>query len=93
MAGTAWSRSASVSTTMAFLPPISATTRFTWPWPGWWTAACSMIDRPTAAEPVKVTNETSGRVTSSAPTSSPTPGRKASAPGGTPASSRICTRR
>ena len=30
IAGTATSRSASVSTTIAFLPPISATTRLTW---------------------------------------------------------------
>ena len=58
--GTAWSRSASASTTMAFLPPISATTRLTWRWPGRCRAAVSMIFSPTALEPVKVTNDTSG---------------------------------
>ena len=51
-----------------------------------------MIDSPTAFEPVKTTNATSGWRTRCAPTS-PIPGRKASAPGGTPASSRISTSR
>ena len=56
-------------------------------------AARCMMSRPTAFEPVNVTNATSGCSTSGGPISSPTPGRNASAPGGSPASSRISTRR
>src|SRR5213078_595018 len=51
-----------------------------------------MIERPTAFDPVKTTNATSGCRTRCAPTS-PNPGRNASAPGGTPASRRISTSR
>jgi hypothetical protein len=52
IAGTASSRSASESTITAFLPPISAITRFTWCWPSGVSAAARTISRPTAAEPV-----------------------------------------
>ena len=52
-----------------------------------------MISRPTAFEPVNVTNAMSGCSTSRGPISSPTPGRNASAPGGKPASNRISTSR
>ena len=37
---------------IAFLPPISATTRLTLRWPGWVFAAASMIPNPTALLPV-----------------------------------------
>ena len=93
IAGTATSRSASLSTTIGFLPPISAITRFTWRWPGRTIAARSMMCRPTAFDPVNTTNATVGCSTRYAPTSSPMPGRNASTPGGTPASCRISTRR
>ena len=94
-ATTASSRSASSSTMIAFLPPISAITRFTSRLPGDAVAAvaCALIASPTAREPVKATSAVSGCETSVGPTSSPRPGRKASAAGGTPASSSIsCSR-
>ena len=81
-AGTAWSGSASASTMIAFLPPISATTRLTWRWPGRCTAAVSLMCRPTAFEPVNTMIATSGCSTSRAPTSSPSPGRNCTVPGG-----------
>ena len=52
-AGTASSRSASESTIIAFLPPISATTRLRWRWPSGTSAAARTISSPTAFEPVK----------------------------------------
>ena len=57
---TASSRSASSSTMIAFLPPISAMTRLISRWPGRDSAASSMIDRPTACEPVKAISATRG---------------------------------
>ena len=43
IAGTASSRSASASTMMQFLPPISAITRLTWRWPAGGSAAARMM--------------------------------------------------
>src|SRR3954449_225633 len=50
-AGTTSSRSASESTITQFLPPISATTRLTWPCPSGVSAALRTISRPTAPPP------------------------------------------
>src|ERR687894_53710 len=50
-AGTTSSRSASASTMMQFLPPISAITRLRWCWAGGVSAAVRMISWPTAEEP------------------------------------------
>ena len=47
--GHASSRSASASTITQFLPPISDTTRLTWPWPSGVSAAARRISRPTGA--------------------------------------------
>jgi len=78
---TAGSRSASSQTTSAFLPPSSrhvfASRR----------AAAALIERPVAAEPVKLTRPTSGWSTSAAPASEPSPCTTLSTPGATPASS------
>src|SRR6187399_1286541 len=53
IAGTASSRSASLSTITQFLPPISATTRLRCRLPGGTSAAARMISRPTGPLPVK----------------------------------------
>ncbi len=90
MAGTASSRSASESTTRQFLPPISATTRFTCGCASGVSAAARTISRPTALEPVKAIVCTRGSRTSAAPTS-PKPGSRETAPGGTPASRSAST--
>ena len=92
-AGTAWSRSASASTMSAFLPPISAMTRFTCRCPGRWTAAEAVMARPTALDPVKAMSATSGCSTSQAPITSPRPGRNPSTPGGSPPAVSASTRR
>jgi hypothetical protein len=84
-AGTTSSRSASPSTITQFLPPISAMTRLRWRWPGTTSAAVRTISSPTAEEPVNAMVCTRGSLTSAAPTS-PSPGRRANASGGTPAS-------
>ena len=59
-----------------FLPPISAITRFTWPWPVGVSAAARTISSPTAPEPVKAIRFTRGSRTSAAP-ASPSPGSSA----------------
>ena len=82
MAGTAWSRSASVSTTIGFLPPSSTITRLIWRADGDRRAAISLIARPTALEPVKAMTATSGCSTSRAPTSSPRSGHEGQHAGG-----------
>ncbi len=84
MPGTASSRSASESTITQFLPPISATTRFTCAWPSAVSAAARTMSSPTLPEPVNAITCTCGWRTSAAP-ASPKPGSSASAPGGTPA--------
>ena len=84
-AGTVSSRSASASTTMQFLPPISATTRLRWRPPTGTSAAVRRMSSPTGPLPVNAIVWTSRWRTSAAPTS-PSPGRSASASGGTPAS-------
>jgi hypothetical protein len=52
-------------------------------------AAFSLIPIPTGIDPVKATNRTFGCSTSASPIAPPGPERNWSAPGGTPASSRI----
>src|SRR4051794_1320751 len=85
--GAASSRSASASTMTQFLPPISATTRLRWCWPGCSSAACLRMLRPTAPDAVKAIVCTCGWATRAAPTS-PSPGSRLSAFGGTPAAWR-----
>src|SRR5208337_511714 len=79
------SRSASASTTIGFLPPISSWVRVKL------SAAARAIRRPTSVEPVKVTARTSGCATSASDRSAPDPVTNCSAPGGRPASSRMWT--
>ena len=83
---TARSRSASSQTTSAFFPPSSrhvfASRR----------AAASLIARPVAADPVKLTRSTSAWSTSAAPASAPSPCTTFRTPAGTPASSASAAR-
>src|SRR3954447_17826851 len=90
MAGTASSRSASLSTITQFLPPISATTRLRCLPPAGTSAAVRMISRPTGPLPVNAIVATSRWRTSAAP-AVPSPGRSAIAPGGTPPSRKART--
>src|SRR5262249_12527392 len=73
---TARSRSASSQTTRAFLPPSSRQTLARR------RPACSLIQRPVAAEPVKLTKSTSDDSTSGGPTSPPSPWTTLTTPGG-----------
>ena len=57
---TASATSASESTTMQSLPPISATTRLIQIWPFWVLAAFSMMPKPTTLEPVNEMNRVFG---------------------------------
>src|SRR6266545_3811747 len=81
------SRSASSQTTSAFLPPSSRQT-FASRRP-----AVSEIQRPLAAEPVKLTRSTSGCSTSAAPASAPSPCTTLSTPAGSPVSTQIVANR
>ncbi|MNN22217.1 hypothetical protein D3C81_1355680 [compost metagenome] len=77
--GTAWSKSASSSTTTGDLPPSSSVTRFSV------SAATRRMVLPTAVEPVNDTLFTSGCVVISVPTTSPRPVTILNTPGGTSA--------
>ena len=69
------SKSASSSTTMKSLPPISRTARLTQSWPGRLRGAFWLIRRPTSFEPVKAMNRICGCSTMKSPISAPEPGR------------------
>ena len=82
---TATSRSASASTMVGFLPPISSCTRASR------SAPTAAMPRPTPSEPVNEIARTSGCATSGVPTLAPEPVTRLSTPFGMPASSRIFT--
>ncbi len=79
---TALSRSASSHTTSAFLPPSSRHTLASR------RPAVSAIQRPVAAEPVKLTRSTCGCSTRAAPASAPSPCTTLRTPAGRPTSSQ-----
>ena len=74
-------------TTIAFLPPSSADTRFSW------RPAISLMCAPTSLDPVNETRSTPGWVTSASPSVPPGPSTRLSTPFGSPASTRTSTRR
>ena len=82
---TASSRSASSSTMIAFLPPISAMTRLTWSWPGAGLGGLLVDQQADVARAGEGDQRRRpGCSTSVGPISSPTPGRKLTTPGGQP---------
>ena len=89
MSATACSGNAELSTTMALIPPVSATSVTGAPPLARRPARTRWMTRATSVEPVKTTPCTRASATSAAP-ASPAPGSSASASRGTPAS---CSRR
>ena len=89
-AATAWSRSASSSTTKGALPPSSSSTGLRC------AAARPATILPTLVEPVKLTRRTAGWAISAATTAAPSAGALEitfTTPGGKPASLRTCPTR
>ena len=82
----AFSRSPSVSTMFADLPPSSRHTRLTV------LAAASPTRTPASVEPVKETKSTSGWLDMASPTTLPRPMIRLKTPAGVPASSMISAR-
>ena len=88
---TTCSASADESTTIALMPPVSATSGMGRPCGLSRCASAPAISRATSVEPVNITPATCGCATSAAPTVSPSPGSSCSASCGTPASCSSAT--
>ncbi len=88
---TAESTSASASTMMASLPPISRMVRLIQIWPGACVAALLLMSSPTSREPVKAMYRVLGCATTALPKLAPAPGQKFTTPSGMPHSSSSST--
>ena len=84
---TAESISASASTTIPSLPPISRMVRLIHTWPGAWVAALLLMSSPTSREPVNAMKRVLACATTTLPKLAPAPGQKFTTPSGIPASS------